>query len=88
MFLLFRAIVKFSSTNRLFNKENDETFQYIGLNIKHSNEGIFLSQEKYANDLYQISTAAARLQRPRDELSSTERDSLREIAGQLNWLAT
>ncbi len=30
--------------------------------------------------------ATSRLQKPKDELSTTERNSLREAAGQLSWL--
>ena len=31
-------------------KENAETFQNIALNIKHSSDGILLSQYRYANE--------------------------------------
>ena len=71
-----------------YDNENVESFQYIDLNIRHSNDGILLNQHRYAAELCQVNITTSRLQRLKDELNSTERNSLQETAGQLNWLAT
>ena len=68
-------------------KEEEKSFKYIGLNIEHSEDGIILQQHGYSSDMKMLNISELRSMRSNDDLSDTERTSLREVSGQLNWLS-
>lgn len=72
----------------VFAVKTEETaeFQYIGLDIKKNNENIKLGQNEYVKKLKYILVEADR--NLKDTISTTEITEIRQVIGQLNWLAT
>ena len=72
----------------LFRVKSEEVakFQYIGLEIKKSNENIRIRQDEYVKKLGHIPLQNNRSLE--DKISPTEITEARKLIGQLNWLAT
>ena len=69
-------------------KESYDSFQYIGLNIEHSDDGLILHQRDYNNEIHALSIAFLReIREDKDELNIEEQTLLRELVGQFNWLS-
>ena len=66
--------------------EEDAKFQYIGLEIKKSNENLRITQDEYVKKLGHIPLQNNRSLE--DKISPTEITETRQQIGQLNWLAT
>ena len=76
-----RGIFKISS-------ENSTLFKYVGLDIQQCEDGIYVSQNKYAGEIDEIDISESRLSNPNQPINEEEKSSLRSVIGQLNWLAT
>ena len=63
-------------------------FKYVGINITNSENGIFIDQEQYADELEEIYIPMHRKGDKLTPLTKWERKNLMTVAGQLNWLAT
>ena len=68
-------------------KEADNAFNYIGLNIEHVEDGILLHQHEYTLAMQMIPMSPIRKMRIHDDLNESEKTTLREIIGQLNWIS-
>ena len=77
-----------NSIRTLFRVKSEEVakFQYIGLEIKKSNENIRIGQDEYIKKLGHIPLQNNRSLE--DKRSPTEITEARQLTGQLNWLAT
>ena len=66
--------------------EHSADFRYIGLNVKMVNDKIRIGQDEYVKNLSPIPLSNDRdLQ---DKISKEEVTKVRQLVGQLNWLAT
>ena len=61
-------------------------FQYIGLNIKKNRDNVKLGQNVYKKRLKCIPVEGGR--NLKDRISATKATKIRQLIGQLNWLAT
>lgn len=74
--------------HQIFAVKSEETaeFQYIGLDIKQNRENIKLGQNEYVKKLKYIPVENGR--NINDKISTAEISEIRQVIGQLNWLAT
>ena len=68
--------------------ENSTLFKYVGLQIQQCEEGIYITQKEYANEIEEIEIAASRKTEANQPINEDEKSALRSVIGQLNWLAT
>ena len=71
----------------LCGKEADNAFKYIGLDVEHAEDGILLHQHEYTLAMQMIPVSPIRKMRSHDDLNESEKTTLREIIGQLNWIS-
>ena len=67
-------------------KEELQTFKYLGLNISQTNDGIFMHQKEYIEEIKVVE-----IDKPNQKdrkLLPHETQQLQRIAGQLNWVST
>ena len=68
--------------------ENTAPFKYIGIDVYQDAMAIYLSQKEYVNELKEIPIDPLRKNVKDYPVTSEEKESLRSLIGQLNWLAT
>ena len=68
--------------------ECKSSFKYLGLEITHTSNGIYLSQRKYTAELQEIQIENQRKQSVNSPLTELEKTQLRSTIGKLNWLST
>ena len=66
--------------------EDIAEFKYVGLEVKQNGENIRLGQDEYVKKLKPIPIASKR--NTEDDISASEVTEIRQLIGQLNWLAT
>lgn len=81
------VIMRLKQTFRI-SKENAAMFTYIGIELQKTNEGIYVSQKKYLEDLKEIEIETNRRKEKQSPITEVERQELRSAIGKLNWLAT
>ena len=67
-------------------KEELQTFKYLGLNISQTNDGIFMHQKEYIEEIKVVE-----IDKPNQKdrkLLPHETQQLQRTAGQLNWVST
>ena len=67
-------------------KEELQTFKYLGLSISQTNDGIFMHQNEYIEEIEVVE-----IDKPNQKdhkLLPHETQQLRRVAGQLNWVST
>ena len=67
-------------------KEELQTFKYLGLSISQTNDGIFMHQKEYIEEIEVVD-----IDKPNQKdrkLLPHETQQLRRVAGQLNWVST
>ena len=65
--------------------ENQETFRYLGINVKQQNNKIYIDQEAYAETIEMVNIQGeSSLNR---ELTTLEHENLRSAVGQLLWIS-
>ena len=67
-------------------KEELQTFKYLGLSISQTNDGIFMHQKEYKEEIEVVN-----IDKPNQKdgkLLPHETQQLRRVAGQLNWVST
>ena len=62
-------------------------FKYLGLELCHRDEGIFVHQESFASSLNPIKLSKARSLEKYSAATDEERQELRSKVGQLLWIA-
>ena len=68
--------------------EQDSAFRYLGVNVKQAADStITISQAAYVDSLEPIEISCERLAEKEGLLTSSERQKLRGVMGQINWLA-
>ena len=73
----------------LVGKEEQESFNYIGLTVKHAQNGIIVSQEQYTKKLQVIPVEKETVQQNKSRLlTENELKSLQTVTGQCNWVAS
>ena len=70
-------------SNFKISSENSSVFKYLGVEIQQCQQGIYISQNKYAGEIEMIKVDPKRINVPLDK---EEKSSLRSAIGQLNWL--
>ena len=68
-------------------KECSSAFKYIGLELQQTENGIYVGQEKYLEELQEIGITATRAAEKSTPISEEERTKLRSVHGKLSWLA-
>ena len=68
--------------------EHSKAFKYLGINMISLDNEIRLSQTTYLNSIYEIELTTERIKNKRDTLTDAEKTMMRQLIGQLNWLAT
>lgn len=68
-------------------KENEDQFEFCGINLMCSGGNIYLSQDKYAENLNNIKMDPNRAAEKDSDLTEGEKSLLRSKVGQLLWLA-
>ena len=68
--------------------ECKSAFRYLGLEVTHTVNGIYLSQRKYVSELQEVPIENHRKQCVNSPLTEKEKTQLRSISGKLNWLST
>ena len=71
----------------IVSREDSYAFKYLGMELQQTNKGIFLSLHKYTSDLEEISLDKDRKSNRDLVLIDKEKNELRSIIGQLNWLS-
>ena len=69
-------------------EENVSAFTYVGIEIYQDKNGIYLTQQKYLNDLEEVHICPSRKNNQDLPLNREEKRNLRAAIGRLNWLAT
>ena len=69
-------------------KESATAFKYLGVEMKQINNGIYVAQKKYLDELQEIVIQPQRYKQKHLPINDEERTQLRSSIGQLNWLAT
>ena len=69
-------------------KRSANNFKYIGLNINENENGIYVHQNEYAEELEELHIPMHRKSDKQSSLTAFEKEKLMSVAGQLNWLAT
>ena len=69
-------------------KRKVTNFQYVGLDIEQTAEGIIVRQEHYINEVEEIMLFDKRNRNSDESLSTEESRKLKKVAGQLNWVAS
>ena len=67
-------------------KEELQTFKYLGLSISQTNDGIFMHQKEYIEEIEVVD-----IDKPNQKdrkLLPHETQQLWRVAGQLNWVST
>ena len=67
--------------------ENSILFTYLGLMIQQCDDGIYISQNKYAKEIEEIEINPTRAKELQQPITEEEKSSLRSVIGQLNWLS-
>ena len=84
---LFRNIVINQIRNGFtVSKEELQTFKYLGLSISQTNDGIFMHQKEYIEEIEVVD-----IDKPNQKdrkLLPHETQQLWRVAGQLNWVST
>lgn len=68
-------------------REEENTFCYVGMEVKTVGSDILLSQNIYAESLQEIEVAKVRYPQRESKLSKEESDRLRSKIGQILWIA-
>ena len=68
-------------------KTEAKRFKYVGYDLEQLKEGIKISQREYAEKLEIPEIDPSRLKAQDDELTSEEKTLIRQVAGQIGWLA-
>ena len=69
-------------------KRSANSFKYIGLNMNQIENGIYVHQDQYAEELEEIYIPMHRKSEKQSPMTTNEKEKLLTVAGQLNWLAT
>ena len=69
-------------------KNNQNNFTYLGLHIKQNGDDIDTDQEKYISDINPIVIEHERNRKGCEEITTSERQQLIAVIGQLNWVST
>ena len=69
-------------------KESQNNFTYLGLHIKQTGHDIDIDQEGYISDINPIVIEDERNRKGCEAITTSERQQLRAVIGQLNWLST
>ena len=69
-------------------KENSTAFKYLGIEVFKDDNGIYLSQVKYAKELKEIILDKAHSNDKNRQVTKEEKTKLRSVIGRLNWLST
>ena len=80
--------MKLKQTFRISKEVNSTAFKYVGIQLQQGNDGIYVSQNEYLNDLTEIKIKETRCSEKNSPINDEERTELRAVIGQLNWLAT
>ena len=67
--------------------EFNDSFKYLGLNLKQTKGGIWLDQTLYTNTLVEVELEKERKEEKDSKLNMLELKNLRSVIGQLGWLA-
>ena len=81
-----KCVIRELRAKFLIGNTASKSFKYVGLNIISTREGITVDQLQYASSLQPITISRARAADKTSELSQSERDECRGVAGQLHWL--
>ena len=68
-------------------KECTTAFKYIGLEIQQTQNGIYVAQEKYLDELQEIAITPDRAKQKESPINEDEYSKLRSVHGKLGWLA-
>ena len=68
-------------------KTESRKFKYVGYEVEQFKEGIKISQREYADKVEIPEMNPARLKFQEDELTPEEKSLIRQLAGQIGWLA-
>ena len=68
--------------------ENAASFTYVGIELQKTDEGIYVAQKKYLEELTEIEIHSDRRKEKESPINEDERKLLRSAIGKLNWLAT
>ena len=82
-----KVIDQLRATFRISSEERS-AFKYIGLEVTHDENGVFLSQKKYVAEIEEITMEKHRKCNTNVLLNVEERQALRSLIGKLNWLST
>ena len=66
-------------------KEESKAFQYVGMELFHERNAIFLHQNKYRDNLETIPVEKKRMQEKQESMSSREKKAFRSKVGQILW---
>ena len=81
-----KCVIRELRAKFLIGNSASKSFKYVGLNIMSTREGITVDQLQYASSLQPITVSRARAANKTSELSESEREECRGLAGQLHWL--
>lgn len=68
--------------------EKSVAFKYLGINLSCKDNEIMLDQISYVNSIQEIYLPKKRLLSKSDGLNDEEKTKMRQLIGQLNWVAT
>ena len=68
-------------------KEDSDAFKYLGIELQHTKNGIYVSLHHYSQELKEIDLSPERRKARNSTLTENETTQLRSAVGKLNWLA-
>ena len=71
----------------MMGKTEEKKFKYVGMDIEQTEKGINVSQQDYADKIPVYSLRPERAKESEDDLTEEEKTQLRQMAGQIGWLA-
>ena len=69
-------------------REDAVAFRYVGVDVQQCRKGVFIGQQDYVEELKEIHIDKQRIQNKNLIANNKEKEDLRSIIGQLNWLCT
>lgn len=83
----FKVIDQLRATFRI-SSEDRSAFKYIGLDVTHDENGVYLTQKRYVAEIEEITIENHRKCNTNVPLNVEESQALRSLIGKLNWLST
>ena len=85
--MYYKSVIMSLKQKFKISKECKSVFKYIGLDLQQTQNGIYVAQDKYLEELQEVAITANRAKEKTSPINEEEYSKLRSVHGKLSWLA-